>query len=94
MFFPYIVCASIYTVISGGDEIEPRFSTCGVGFFLGSTIYSLATRTRARDHAYATGIFLLLLVFWYWSLRTVKTYRNYISKISGEHVIFNNPEYV
>ncbi|RCN44028.1 hypothetical protein ANCCAN_09973 [Ancylostoma caninum] len=83
MFFPYIVCASIYIVVS----------TCGVGFFLGSTIYSLATRTKA-DHAYAAGIFLLLLVFWYWSLRTVKAYRNYISKISGEHVIFNNPEYV
>lgn len=69
------------------------FSTCGVGFFLGSTIYSLATQMRA-DHAYTAGILLVLLVFWYWSLKTVKAYRNYVRKISGEHVIFNNPEFV
>ncbi|CAJ0589393.1 unnamed protein product [Cylicocyclus nassatus] len=83
LFFPYIVCSTIYTGVS----------LFGAGFFLGSTIYSIPDKTRI-DHIYLLVIFLVLLSFWYWSLRTVRAYRDYVRKISGEHVIFTNPEFV
>ncbi|KAK6758680.1 hypothetical protein RB195_016105 [Necator americanus] len=83
MFFPYIVCASIHSVVS-------MFVSA---FFLGSIIYSMREEKRS-DHFYISALFLILFVFWRWSLKTVKSYRDYVRKISGDHVIFTNPEFV
>ncbi|WKY10147.1 hypothetical protein Q1695_002472 [Nippostrongylus brasiliensis] len=83
MFFPYIVCASIYSAVS----------VFGIAFFFGSLLYALSS-SRMAGEVYGLAVFTLLFGFWYWSLQIVRSHRDYVRKTSGEHVKFNNPEFV
>ncbi|KAK5967805.1 hypothetical protein GCK32_011890 [Trichostrongylus colubriformis] len=83
LFFPYIVCASIHSTIS----------VFGIAFFFGSSIYAVTARKMTEDF-YGLVIFVTLFAFWYWSLHIVQSHRDYVREISGEHVKFDDMEYV
>ncbi|XGW03501.1 hypothetical protein V3C99_015020 [Haemonchus contortus] len=83
MFFPYIVCVTIHTVIS----------IFGIAFFFGSVIYAVLAR-KMVDDVYGLVVFTLLFGFWYWSLHIAQKQRDYVRKISGEHVKFNDVEFL
>ncbi|CAI4221616.1 unnamed protein product [Auanema sp. JU1783] len=82
-FLPYIVCSFLNLTIC---------LTLSVVFCL-SSIRSFYSGIAPMD-AVAFFVVLLCSIFWYWSLKIVKIYREYLTKISGKHTLFNNPEFV
>lgn len=69
------------------------FSALGIAFFFGSSLYALTSRKLAED-VYFLAASIMLFGFWYWSLKTVQRHRDYVRKVSGEHVKFNDVEFL
>ncbi|KJH47682.1 hypothetical protein DICVIV_06249 [Dictyocaulus viviparus] len=79
MFYPYIVCSTIHSIISLSATV----------FFFGSSIYSLLEH-KGPDDLLMLAIFAIFTVFWYWSREIVRQYRDHVRKLAGEHVKFDN----
>ncbi|KAJ1348207.1 hypothetical protein KIN20_003458 [Parelaphostrongylus tenuis] len=84
MFFPYIVCSTFHSIIS----------LCGIGFYIGTSVYTLTTQKQSHHDIYVLMIFSILFPFWYWSLHTVRRYRDHVRKTAGEHYKFTDDEFI